>query len=466
MIYNTIGERVSVTYDAKGDELPATYDINGNNIFNSGGSDVYNNPYYEGMYYPFADMEMLDNDGVTSVRTEHTKRAEQSVLLQGTGTGSSHTVTFICDISLNDEPNIGFWIWIDRNTKGNYDAVTVNKESTMTITCGNTTKTFRGKSNDSSLKSGMNYYLFTKNEIGSETVLKITITVTGAGTFYLDSVEVGFRMKVPCVLINLDCSGRNFYPVGYPLFKKYGLTATFDYNINNSDVSIGASSGSWEDDEDAKKHFEMVNDGFDYGSYSGWVENEGTRPPSMDDETYHDTWLEHGKRMFALNNVFRIYAPSTVHCNAFKSGEVYQKAMIEAGFICVRTDARNSDGNPLNEFAYFDDEYREITPYYLGNCWNADDPQITNMKIVLSHCVRTGQNCMVMMHTIEPEGYDHSEDTLNVGYAAIDELLKTIKSYADEGKLRCLTTADFVKRVQPDVYKLWIIERNKSLSNI
>lgn len=93
MIYNAIGDQLSVTYDVKGDELPATYDINGNNIFNSGGSGVYNNPYYEGMYYPFTDMEMLDNDGVTSVKSEHTKRAEQSILLQGTGIDISHTVT-------------------------------------------------------------------------------------------------------------------------------------------------------------------------------------------------------------------------------------------------------------------------------------------------------------------------------------------------------------------------------------
>lgn len=421
--------------------------------------------YFVGDSYAFSEMPMVDATGISTVSAEHAKRATSTILL--TSNGEESTVSFDCDIPMSGMPNVGVWLWTDRLTKGSYDNAVNSHECQIAITIGNTTKKFSGKSNDASIKSGMNYYLFTKNEVGVDKISNITIKVTGAsgGTFYLDSVEVGFRMVTPHVLLNLDSSGRNFYPVGYPLFKKYRLTATFDYNISNDDVSVGASSGSWTDEADAQKHFEMVADGFDYGSYSGWAENEGMRPTSMDDETCYDAWFEHGQRMFALNNVYGIYAPSTVHCNAFKSGEVYQKAMIDAGFLCVRTDAKylSAGATYLNEFVFFDGEdYREITPYYLGDCWDASDGQIAAAKQVLSHCVRTGQNCMIMMHTIMESGYDHSADTLNVGYDAIEELLKTIKEYVDSGKLKCSTTAEFVKEVAPNVHAEWYEKRKQS----
>lgn len=421
--------------------------------------------YFVGDSYAFSEMPMADPNGIAVVSDAHTRRAASTVLL--TANGSAATVSFDCEIPMDNMPNVGVWLWTDRLTKGSYDNAVNSHECQIAITIGNTTKKFSGKSNDASIKSGMNYYLFTKNEVGVDKISNITIKVTGAsgGTFYLDSVEVGFRMVTPHVLLNLDSSGRNFYPVGYPLFKKYGLTATFDYNISNDDVSVGASSGSWTDEADAQKHFEMVADGFDYGSYSGWAENEGMRPTSMDDETCYDAWLEHGRRMFALNNVFGIYAPSTVHCNAFKSGEIYQKAMLDAGFLCIRTDAKylSAGATYLNEFAFFDGEdYREITPYYLGDCWDATSGQIEAAKQVLSHCVRTGQNCMIMMHTIHESGYDHSANTLDVGYDAIEELLKTIKEYVDAGKLKCSTTAEFVKEVAPNVHAEWYEKRKQS----
>lgn len=461
MIYDLTGYEIDSAYGLDGNLLSEAYNLQGNNIL-----DGTYNPYFEGDFYSFSAMSMTDENGIVANSTEHVKRSENTLKLAGTSSDETHTVTFECNIPFGDSPNVGIWMWIDRNAKGNYDTVTVPEESHVSITVGNTTKTYRGKSNDASLKSGMNYYLFTKNEVGTDTITSVSVSLKGAGKIYLDSVEVGFRMKVPHVLLNLDCSGRNFYPVGYPLFKQYGLTATFDYNISNDDISVGASSGSWTDVEDAQKHFEMVSDGFDYGSYSGWVENEGTRPPSMDDVSYYDAWCEHAQRMFALNNVYGIYAPSTVHCNAFKSGEVYQKAMVDAGFLCVRTDAKYLTSlSYMNEFVYFDGEdYREITPYYLGNCWDADDSQISNAKTLLSHCVRTGQNCMIMMHTIMANGYDHADDTLNVGYDAIEELLKTIKEYVDAGTLKCSTTAEFVREVCPEVYDTWVIERKKSAS--
>ena len=283
MIYDLTGYEIDSAYGLNGNLLSEAYNLQGNNIL-----DGTYNPYFEGDFYSFSAMSMTDENGIVTNSTEHVKRSETALKLAGTSSDETHKVTFECNIPFGDSPNVGIWMWIDRNAKGNYDTVTVSEESQVSITVGNTTKTYRGKSNDASLKSGMNYYLFTKNEVGTDTITSVSISLKGAGKIYLDSVEVGFRMKVPHVLLNLDCSGKNFYPIGYSLFKQYGLTATFDYNISNDDISIGASSGSWSDKEDAQKHFEMVSDGFDYGSYSGWVENEGTRPPSMDDVSYYD----------------------------------------------------------------------------------------------------------------------------------------------------------------------------------
>lgn len=461
MICGVSGNTLATVHSIDGNALLMVCDIAGNSI----AVQQTDGAYYVGDTYAFSAMSMTDESNIGTLSAEHTKRADNTVLL--TANGDESTVSFACDIAMNGMPNVGLWIWTDRLTKGGYDISVNSHECQIAITVGNTTKKFSGKSNDASLKSGMNYYLFTKNEVGADTISNIIIKVTGAsgGTFYLDSVEVGFRMVTPHVLLNLDSSGRNFYSVGYPLFKKYGLTATFDYNISNDDVSVGASSGSWTDEADAQKHFEMVADGFDYGSYSGWAENEGTRPTSMDDETYYNAWFEHGQRMFALNNVFGIYAPSTVHCNTFKSGEIYQRAMLDAGFLCVRTDAKSLSAGAtyLNEFSFFDGEdYREITPYYLGDCWDANSGQIASAKQVLSHCVRTGQNCMIMMHTIMESGYDHTNDTLNVGYDAIEELLKNIKEYVEAGKLKCSTTAEFMKEVAPTIHAEWYEKRKQS----
>lgn len=461
MLYSIYGDTIEKAYNINGSLIEKAYNIHEDEI------ELSSSAYITGIYYPISEMEIEDASKISEETNEHTRNSEKTILL--TCNGGSSTIKINCDIDIGDQ-NVGLWIWTDRLTKGGYDVANYSHECAMQIKIGNTTKAFKGKSKGASLKSGMNYYYFSRNEVGSDSVQSIEITISGAsgGVFYLDSVEVGFKMETPFVLLNLDSSGKNFYPVGYPLFKSYGLTCTFDYNLRTDIAEIGEQSMAFDDGTFTKEmHDEMVNDGFDYGTYSGWYEIEGTKPGAYDDPSDYEIYKHHADLMFHLNNSIGIYAPSTVHANAFKTGEVYQKAMCDAGFLIFRSDAVYLTRlTYMNEFVYFDPvDYREITPYYLGNCWDANDIQIQNAKSLISHCVRSGTNCMIMMHSIMKKGYDHSSNTLDVGYDAIEELLKSIKSYVDAGSLKCATTKEFIKEVASELYSTWEIERNKSTLN-
>ena len=172
---------------------------------------------------------------------------------------------------------------------------------------------------------------------------------------------------------------------------------------------------------------------------------------------------DYAQGMFKVNNSIGIYAPSTVHCSGFVSGETYQRAMVDNGFLVVRADNCVKDYGA--QFVYLDtDNYREIVPYFIWNIWNSDDATIIKLKAMIDNCVNTGKNLMIGFHQIQPVDYTPKTNDMNIGYNAVDALLSHVKSYVNQGKLKCSTTAEFVADVAPDVYNTWLIERNKNNS--
>ena len=78
--------------------------------------------------------------------------------------------------------------------------------------------------------------------------------------------------------------------------------------------------------------------------------------------------------------------------------------------------------------------------------------------------MQTGKNLMIGFHQIKPVDYTPKTNDMNIGYNAVDALLAHVKSYVNQGKLKCSTTAEFAADVAPDVYNTWLIERNKNNS--
>ena len=70
---------------------------------------------------------------------------------------------------------------------------------------------------------------------------------------------------------------------------------------------------------------------------------------------------------------------------------------------------------------------------------------------------------MIGFHQIMPTDYEPSTNDMHIGYNAVNELLSYVKSYVDKGKLKCSTTSEFVKEVEPELYEKWYEERSKSV---
>lgn len=449
MIYDLIGNEMSSVFDTGGDELASAYNMEG--------EDVAFKPYS----VAFSEMTLTDADGITSISSEHLRNAQSGYKVYSAVDSTEQTIKFDCNVPTKGQ-RIGFWIWMDRRTKGVYGGNDYDSYyGVMSITANSKTKIYNsyGDTSRYCTKSGFNYYWFSYDEVG-DVLTSITITWQGntGATMYLDSVEVGYKMSnKPIIMFNLDCSANNFYnSAGYELFKSYGFPCTFQYNLNTT--TLGDTAPSF----DVDLHKKLVSEGFDYATYSGWLSAEGEVKPSYDNDSDYDAWKNHADLMYQLNNSAGVYAPSIVHSTGFVSGETYQKAMVDAGFPMVRTD---SPAGKASCFAYFDPvDYREINPLFFYNVFTADSDTVIDIKATILHAINNNLCLQIGTHIVEPEDYEPSEGTdMNCGVLAMEEILKYVKKYVDLGKCEVLTSKGFLEKCAPDLYATWYEERKQSI---
>ena len=444
MVYDLNGNEITSVYDIAGNELASAYDMDA--------VDVAFKPYS----VAFSEMAMTDAEGITSVSTEHLRNATSGYKVYSAVDSTEQTIQFNCNVPTKGQ-RIGFWIWMDRRTLGVYGGNDYDSYyGVLSIKAGNTTKTYRY---DTGLKSGFNYYWFSYDEVG-DTVTSVQIKWQGktGATMYLDSLEVGYKMTDKAIIMfNLDCSGNNFYnSAGYELFKKYGFPCTYQYTLNSATMGDTAPAFNLE------LHKKLVSEGFDYATYSGWITAEGEIKPSYDNEADYDTWKNHADLMWKLNNSVGVYAPSIVHSTGFKSGETYQRAMVDAGFPMVRTD---NPGGKAACFAYFDPvDYREIKPAFFYNAFTADADAVINIKAAILHAIKNNLCLQIGTHTVQPAAYVPNEGTdMHCGVQAMEEILKYVKRYADSGDCEVLTSKGFLEKCAPELYEEWYAERSKSV---
>lgn len=448
MLYSMEGDNISYVYDMKGNTLSSVYDMEGN--------DIAFQPYS----IAFSEMSLTDEDGIASVSSEHLRNAKSGYKIYSSVDSTEQTIKFDCDVKTNGQ-RIGFWIWMDRRTLGVYGGNDYDSYyATMSIKVNNTIKTYRHDgSGGNCLKSGFNYYWFSYDEVG-DNITSVQITWQGqiGATMYLDSLEVGYKMTDKAIIMfNLDCSANNFYnSAGYELFKSYGFPCTYQYTLNTT--TLGDTAPAF----DIELHKKLITEGFDYATYSGWITAEGEIKPSYDNEADYDVWKNHADLMWQLNNSVGVYAPSIVHSTGFKSGETYQKAMVDAGFPMIRTDNPNGKASC---FAYFDPvDYREIKPYFFYNIFSAEGDIINSVKASILYAINNNLCLQIGTHIVKPEDYEPSEGVdMNCGVLAMEEILKYVKKYVDSGKCEVLTSNGFLEKCAPDLYKTWYEKRKQSV---
>ena len=66
---------------------------------------------------------------------------------------------------------------------------------------------------------------------------------------------------------------------------------------------------------------------------------------------------------------------------------------------------------------------------------------------------------MWMSHTILAADADHTDNTIDIGYNAMVEILEYLKEKRDAGLIQVDSTATFMQEVYPDIYNDWISKR-------
>lgn len=439
------------------------YDINGKALETSSATG---STAAEQTIYLFSDMEMVDADGMATSETDvlRLKHSESGIKVTVPDVNTEHTITFN---NLSIKPrgkNWGIWAYLKRKAKGvtlggNGNALCHNMVIDVKVN-GTTVRTIAHNNHSGGMKSGLNYYYIPAGDAGT-VVNSISFTLQNTtmagGEIILDSIEIGYRMDTPHCILNFDSIGGHFDGTTRELLNKYGLHGTFDYWSATTDGGTDSviDGTYWTTAEEAKDHFAMISEGMDYGIYSRYLLAEAPPAYDADGETYPE-WLEYAKLMYSTGNSMGIFCPSTVHSSGHVSGEDYARAMVDAGFLVVRGDLHQGTWDNRSMFVYFDPvNYREITPYYLTNYWTADDTMVDTVKNLIDIAIEQGQNFMLMAHSICPEDYDHSSDTINIGYAFMDAVFAYLAEKKAAGLIKVSNTVEFLEECAPSLYEEW-----------
>ena len=459
MIYDVNGTAISNIYDYQGNLLSAAYDIDGN----IASGDV--SPYVYGTSYAFSAMTYTDTSSVTETSTSHKKNSTTTIKYTPTVSGDATTavgsyewVNFTCNISTNGQP-LGVWVYTAPECVPTYGGKTSIHDGLIRLRIKLNTTTYTWVD----VHAGMECYLI---QSPPSTVTAIGIACinnkncTNLSELYLDSVEVGFHPRRAHVMFNLDCVPSNFIDVGYPLFQQYGLKCTLQYLISSTSSTPGADS----DYLDVQLHNQLMSEGYDYCTYSGWKKYEYSEvTPYYDDPTKQATFEAHAERLWKVNNNSGIYAPSTINGTGFLWGYVYNNACRDYDFLMIRRGNAASIDNNQSLLTYYDPDVRTMIPYFIQNQWTASSTNVTRIKSRIDHIVASKQAIQIGFHEIKDSSYTPGSNDIYIGAAAVEEILSYVKFHVDAGNLVCCTTADYVKEMAPEAYAEWYAQRHPQL---
>ena len=461
-VYDKNGNALNSVYDKSGDLLQTVYDKDGNII--SGAVS----PYVYGTSYAFADMEYTDESSVSEISALHTRNGSKTIKYNPQVCGNATTtdaerewLVFTCNIATNGNM-AGLWIYTPVDSLPCYGGKTKHHEglTRLKIKLNNTSATWLD------LRPGFSFYMFSSppeiiTSISVSAIHGINATLLES-SMYLDSIEVGFHARRAHVMFNLDCVPSNFMAVGYPLFEEFGLKCTLQYHISNDDSTMGADSTYL----DAALHERLVEEGYEYATYSGWKSYEtrqsGDVTPMYDNETYQSLFEAHAERMWKVNNDSGIFAPSCIHGTGYLWGPVYNNACRNYPFLMIRRGCNRTSTSVC--MAYYDPEYRVMEPYFLEGCWTASS--VSTIKSRIEYAIRTKQAIQVGCHQIMPADYDTSQSGsgIYVNETAIRELLSYVKGKVNAGEIICCTAAEYVAEMEPTVYADWLEYRQPQVS--
>lgn len=368
--------------------------------------------------------------------TEHTKNVNKAIKLS-TNSKKRCSVTLInLDIDVMENDILGFWFWTSRDTIRQYGEeengtqLTISINDSVEVNISDCYKSHAGF-NIAKLKKGA--------FVGTIKKLKFTLipNTNSYREFYIDSVQINYK-EPTYVIFNFDLSGEDFYETGYPLFRKYSITATFSYFFEEDEQKNNVKT--------AKVYEEMLKEGFDYGVFSSIKSLTLKEKPLGFYEDY-EKWLNISRKMMSVGNLFGIQSPSTCMSWQNKVGETYDKAMVQTGFMINRYSTSN------NMLDYFDEEYREFPSYGCASARYADDSQVKAFKSRLDEAIEYGYSIAYGSGDIIDSNNEIPQGC--VGTEALEAMIQYAVERQNKGLCKVVTFAEYMRLEHSDIYAEW-----------
>ena len=407
---------------------------------------------------PFTDLMHTDENAVASIAEEHSRNSEKVLKLSTTST--EYVAVDFGQLKLpTNGNNFGFWMWCDGKTVGANGTATANGKGSIKFTIGN----YSVERSGIYLKAGMHYYVIPLDRIGSEVIADLKIEIksgTGAEvSFHLDSIQFGYKVK-PHIIFDFDAPPKAMNETARAIFNQYEIPMSFQTHIREN----GAASPSYESQADAMLHFDLVNEGAEYCTYSQYQGDYHNTPKPTDYDTDYDAWYAHFVEGYKTNNVYGIFAPSFLNANFHYWGDAYCRAGRDAGYLGVRGDrvqlnSSNVEAAEKALFSNYDDEYRHVTPMFLYAAV-ADSAQETLVKDLIDRAIELGQNLLIASHAVTTE--EEAESSMYTGETFMSNILAYVKEKVDAGEIVATTWAGYVKDVEPGLYAEWVEKKSRA----
>ena len=386
--------------------------------------------------YYLLDYFTEDVDEITKWTDEHSRNGKLSCKITPKSI-TGNTVKFK-GFSLYPRDNyVGIWIYASRKDIGPTTGSNLKFEIKLN---NNSVGTFWRQN----MTAGFQYLQIKVNTITPPiTDLEVTVKYSDANnvpSLYVTSIGTGKLNPIPFVLWTNDCTAKNFYEKGYPLFKKYGIPANFDYYPG----SLNGEGTSWDDAAEALYHFDMISDNMGYGVYSYTGAYQWSGPVDYVNGTEWDGFAE---RLWKTGNDWGIFAPNMVQSANHNVGAAYDEAMKKVGFPIIRH--AQATGATV---AYFDPETREFPCNGLDGGWSDPDSVLTTFKGYIQNAIDRGADIMIINHSV----LDDDDSTgLNISTEAITLCLEYLSELHKAGIVYAASVEEFLISRSPELYVKW-----------
>lgn len=383
--------------------------------------------------YQLSDYMLVDKDGVTEWVEEHSHNGKYTCKITPNST-SGNTVTFQ-GFNLYPVNNyVGIWLYASRKdigtTSGGNLSFTVYLNDVLADTF-----------NNRNLVAGLQYLQIDASAVVTP-ISKLSITVGYSDTgnipsLYVESIASGNLHDIPMIIWTNDCTAKTFHSNAYPLFKKYGIPANFDYYAGTEE----GAGWSWSDETEALQHFDMLANNMGYGVYSYTGNYSGVSPGDY----ANGDWTDFAKYLWKACNDWGIFGPNMVQSANHNVGAAYNEAMIAAGFSVIR----HSMGGPI---AYFDPDTREFPCCGLDGGWDDPSTVLSTFKGYVSNAIARGADLMIINHAV----LDADDGSgLNISAEAITLCLEYLQNLHKAGIVRAVSVEEFLASRAPELYASW-----------